>query len=118
MFSSLESEQRETVRLTKENKALVNGIFQLQTEVLLRHHLQTVPEIQVGAGLKFRLKLSTFLCCQVTSLQKQLKEQNDRSDSLSEQLSTTETRLQDLESQSEEKTKTIDSLKQELKVFD
>lgn len=33
MFVSLELEQRETSRLTKENKALVNGIFQLQTEV-------------------------------------------------------------------------------------
>ncbi|XP_078147033.1 uncharacterized protein LOC139918632 [Centroberyx gerrardi] len=30
---SLESEQKETTRLTKENKALINGIFQLQTEV-------------------------------------------------------------------------------------
>lgn len=38
VFSSLESEQRETSRLTKENKALVNGIFQLQTEVLLCNH--------------------------------------------------------------------------------
>ncbi|XP_051795633.1 kinesin-like protein KIF20B isoform X3 [Acanthochromis polyacanthus] len=33
VFSSLESEQRESSRLQKENKALVNGIFQLQTEV-------------------------------------------------------------------------------------
>lgn len=33
VFSSLELEQRETSRLTKENKVLVNGIFQLQTEV-------------------------------------------------------------------------------------
>lgn len=33
VFSSLELEQRETLRLTKENKALVNGIFQLKTEV-------------------------------------------------------------------------------------
>ncbi|XP_040922509.1 kinesin-like protein KIF20A isoform X3 [Toxotes jaculatrix] len=33
LSSSLESEQRETSRLMKENKALVNGIFQLQTEV-------------------------------------------------------------------------------------
>ncbi|XP_047183429.1 kinesin-like protein KIF20A isoform X3 [Scophthalmus maximus] len=31
--SSLESEQKETSRLTKENKALINGMFQLQTEV-------------------------------------------------------------------------------------
>ena len=35
VLSSLELEQRETARLQKENKALVNGIFQLQTEVLL-----------------------------------------------------------------------------------
>ncbi|KAG7217810.1 hypothetical protein INR49_020890 [Caranx melampygus] len=33
VMSSLEAEQRETSRLMKENKALVNGIFQLQTEV-------------------------------------------------------------------------------------
>ncbi|XP_054622933.1 kinesin-like protein KIF20B isoform X2 [Dunckerocampus dactyliophorus] len=33
VFSSLELERREMSRLTKENKALVNGIFQLQTEV-------------------------------------------------------------------------------------
>lgn len=33
MLASLEAEQREASRLQKENKALVNGIFQLQTEV-------------------------------------------------------------------------------------
>ncbi|XP_044194461.1 kinesin-like protein KIF20A [Thunnus albacares] len=33
LFVSLQSDQKETCRLTKENKALVNGIFQLQTEV-------------------------------------------------------------------------------------
>ncbi|XP_043958646.1 kinesin-like protein KIF20A isoform X3 [Gambusia affinis] len=33
VLSSLEMEQKETARLQKENKALVNGIFQLQTEV-------------------------------------------------------------------------------------
>ncbi|KAF7649825.1 hypothetical protein LDENG_00135440 [Lucifuga dentata] len=59
VFSSLESEQKETFRLTKENKALINGIFQLQT--------------------------------QVTTLQ-----------------------MQNLQSQSEEKDKTIDSLTQEV----
>lgn len=35
VMSSLEAEQRETSRLRKENKALVNGMFQLQTEVKL-----------------------------------------------------------------------------------
>ncbi|XP_077958827.1 kinesin-like protein KIF20B isoform X11 [Gasterosteus aculeatus] len=33
VLSSLEAKQREASRLVKENKALVNGIFQLQTEV-------------------------------------------------------------------------------------
>nr|XP_033472702.1 dynein regulatory complex protein 9-like [Epinephelus lanceolatus] len=82
VFSSLESEQKETSRLMKENKALVNGIFQLQTEV--------------------------------TDLQMKLKEQTDISDSLSEQLSTAKTRLQDLESQAEDKGHTIHSLTQEV----
>lgn len=79
---SLEAEQREVSRLQKENKALVNGIFQLQTEV--------------------------------TSLQVQLKQQTDRSDSLSEQFNATKTRLHDLEHQSEEKNNSISSLTQEV----
>nr|XP_046232599.1 kinesin-like protein KIF20A isoform X2 [Scatophagus argus] len=90
VLSSLASEQRETSRLSKENKALVNGIFQLQTEV--------------------------------TSLQTQLREQSDRCHSLSEQLSIAKTRLQDLESQSEEKgsninrlTREVERLRQEVK---
>ncbi|XP_078793250.1 uncharacterized protein kif20bb isoform X4 [Oryzias latipes] len=33
VLASLEAEQRESARLQKENKALVNGIFQLQTEM-------------------------------------------------------------------------------------
>lgn len=51
---------------------------------------------------------------QVTGLQERLQVQTDRSDSQSEQLSTTRTRLQELESQSEEKTKSIDSLTWEI----
>ncbi|XP_047465927.1 kinesin-like protein KIF20A isoform X2 [Mugil cephalus] len=82
VFSSLELEQRETARLLKENKALVNGIFQLQTEV--------------------------------SSLQTHLQEQSQRSDSLSEEVSVTRTRLQDVESQSEEKNKSLVSLTQEV----
>lgn len=35
VFSSLEAEQKEVSRLVKENKALVNGMFQLQNQVLL-----------------------------------------------------------------------------------
>lgn len=55
-----------------------------------------------------------LFCFQMTSLQAQLKEQTDRCDSLSEQLSTAKARLQDLESQSEEKANTISSLTQEV----
>lgn len=43
---SLEAEQREASRLQKENKALVNGIFQLQTEVCF-----------------FSFSSSFFFCC-------------------------------------------------------
>lgn len=50
----------------------------------------------------------------MTSLQKQLKEETDRSDSLSEEFSSTQSRLQDLEHQTEEKTKSINSLTQEV----
>ncbi|KAK1882018.1 Kinesin-like protein KIF20B [Dissostichus eleginoides] len=79
VFFSLEAEQRESGRLKKENKALINGIFNLQTEV--------------------------------TSLQTKLKEQTD---SQSEELNTAKARLQDLESQSEEKAVSYNSLTQEV----
>ncbi|KAL6095381.1 kif20b [Pungitius sinensis] len=81
VISSLEVERREASRLVKENKALVNGIFQLQTEV--------------------------------TSLQTELKEQTDRSDSPSQPPDSEKTRLQDLQSQSEERTQE-EGLKQEV----
>lgn len=43
VLASLEAEQRESARLQKENKALVNGIFQLQTEVRLLRRLSFSP---------------------------------------------------------------------------
>ncbi|XP_047232878.1 kinesin-like protein KIF20A isoform X2 [Girardinichthys multiradiatus] len=70
VLSSLEGEQKETARLQKENKALVNGIFQLQTEV--------------------------------TTLQTQLKQQTDTSNSLSKQVDLAKSRIQYLENQSKE----------------
>ncbi|XP_041829638.1 kinesin-like protein KIF20A isoform X2 [Melanotaenia boesemani] len=82
VFSSLEMEQKETSKLQKENKALVNGIFQLQTEV--------------------------------TALQMELRQQTDRSHSLSDQFNTAKSRLQDLENQSEEKNSSLNSLTQEV----
>lgn len=50
----------------------------------------------------------------MTTLQTQLREQTDSAHSLSEQLNTAKTRLQELLSQSEEKDKTVHSLTQEV----
>ena len=50
----------------------------------------------------------------MTSLKTQLREQTDSCDSLSEQLNAAKTRLQDLESQSEERVDIINSLTQEV----
>ncbi|KAM3592801.1 uncharacterized protein V6R79_025472 [Siganus canaliculatus] len=47
VMALLEAEQRETSRLTKENKALVNGMFQLQTQV---SGLQTQLRQQEDSG--------------------------------------------------------------------
>ncbi len=60
------------------------------------------------------IKKNVSNCFQVSGLQAHLKEQTDRCDSLSEQLNTAKTRLQELESQSEEKDNNISSLTKEL----
>uniref|UniRef100_A0A087XLK3 Kinesin-like protein n=1 Tax=Poecilia formosa TaxID=48698 RepID=A0A087XLK3_POEFO len=87
VLSSLEVEKKETARLQKENKALVNGIFQLQTEVLL--------------------------LILVTALQMQLKQQTDTCNSQSKQLDFTKLRTQYLENQLEESFSSIKSLTEE-----
>ncbi|KAM4525829.1 uncharacterized protein V3H82_000310 isoform 2-T3 [Fundulus diaphanus] len=81
MLSSLEVVQKETAKLQKENKALVNGIFQLQTEV--------------------------------TTLQMQLKQQTDTSNSLSKQLDLAKSHLQYTENQLDERSSSIKCLRQE-----
>ncbi|KAM6951596.1 LOW QUALITY PROTEIN: uncharacterized protein kif20bb [Aplochiton taeniatus] len=88
-LASLDKERRDTARLTKENKALVNGIFQLQTT-------------------------SQSQGSEVTALKTQLQQQTDRADSLSEQLDATKARLDSLQSQSEETIKRLESRNQEV----
>ncbi|XP_056153587.1 kinesin-like protein KIF20B [Lampris incognitus] len=88
LVSSLEMEESETARLNKENKSLVNGMFQLQQTI--QNHSS-----------------------EVASLQNQLSEQTELANSLSANLDDTKARLKQLESQSEEKTKTITCLTQE-----
>ncbi|XP_030257291.1 kinesin-like protein KIF20A [Sparus aurata] len=90
VFSSLESEQRETSRLTKENKALVNGIFQLQTEV---------------SGLKTQLREQTDRC---DSLSEQLNAAKTRLQSLESQ---SEERVDTINSLTQE----VERLRQEVK---
>lgn len=54
---------------------------------------------------------------QVTGVQTQLREKSERSVSLSEQLCSSQSRLQLLQSQSEEKSRTIGRLTQELETL-
>ncbi|XP_026206490.1 kinesin-like protein KIF20A [Anabas testudineus] len=88
VFSSLESEQRETSRLTKENKALVNGIFQLQTEVT---SLQKQLKEQTDRCESLSEQLSTTET-RLQELQSQSEEKNKSIDSLKQELKEQEAR--------------------------
>ncbi|XP_042161892.1 kinesin-like protein KIF20B isoform X1 [Oncorhynchus tshawytscha] len=81
----LEKERKETARLSKDNKALVNGIFQLQ---------QTSQKAESS----------------VKTLQTELIEQTERSANLLEELEAARALLKELEDKSNEKSKTVESL--------
>uniref|UniRef100_A0A8C7H5S1 Kinesin family member 20Bb n=1 Tax=Oncorhynchus kisutch TaxID=8019 RepID=A0A8C7H5S1_ONCKI len=85
VMALLEKERKETARLSKDNKALVNGIFQLQ---------QTSQKEESS----------------VKTLQTELIEQTERSANLLEELEAARALLKELEDQSNEKSKTIESL--------
>ncbi|XP_029620351.1 kinesin-like protein KIF20B [Salmo trutta] len=85
VMASLEKERKETARLSKDNKALVNGIFQLQ---------QTSQKAESS----------------VKTLQTELIEQTERSANLLEELETARALLKVLEDKSNEKSQTIESL--------
>ncbi|XP_029383575.1 kinesin-like protein KIF20A [Echeneis naucrates] len=71
VLSSLESEQRETSRLIKENKALVNGIFQLQTEVTgLQKQLKEKTDRSDSLSEQLKTKETCLLDLQSQSQQK------------------------------------------------
>ncbi|XP_062331297.1 kinesin-like protein KIF20B isoform X3 [Osmerus eperlanus] len=89
LVTSLEKERRDTARLTKENKALVNGIFQLQ-----------VTSEKAGS--------------EVTELQAKLRLQSQTTNQLSEELANAKTLQKELEDQVEDKTKTVEALTQEV----
>ncbi|KAJ4919071.1 hypothetical protein JOQ06_007907 [Pogonophryne albipinna] len=97
VFFSLEAEQRESGRLKNENKALINGIFTLQTEVT---SLQTKLKEQTDSQSE---ELNTA------------KARLQDMESQSEELNTAKSRLRDLESQSEEKAVSYNNLMQEVK---
>ncbi|XP_013878782.1 kinesin-like protein KIF20B isoform X2 [Austrofundulus limnaeus] len=90
VLSSLEVEQKETARLQKENKALVNGIFQLQKE---------------ATDLQTELKLQTD---RYDSLSEQLSRSKSRLLDLENQLGEKKTSMKSL-------TEEVDRLKQEVK---
>ncbi|KAK5880682.1 hypothetical protein CesoFtcFv8_021565 [Champsocephalus esox] len=101
VFYSLEAEQRESGRLKKENKALINGIFTLQTEVT---SLQTKLKEQTDSQSE---ELNTAKA-RLQDMESQSEELNTAKarlqdmESQSEELNTAKARLQDMESQSEE----------------
>ncbi|XP_015251664.1 PREDICTED: kinesin-like protein KIF20A [Cyprinodon variegatus] len=82
VLSSLEAEQKETARLQKENKALVNGIFQLQAEVTA---LQVQLKQKTDASTSLSEELDTAKS-RLHSLENQLEERNSSIRSLTEEV--------------------------------
>ncbi|CAB1451550.1 unnamed protein product [Pleuronectes platessa] len=108
LFSSLESEQKETSRLTKENKALVNGIFHLQTEM-------TSIQKQVQEKTDRADSLSEQLSSTQTRLQELQSQSEERSqtiNSLSDEMETLRHRAEEGEGPSVFHT-AMDELKKE-----
>ncbi|CAB1311911.1 unnamed protein product [Coregonus sp. 'balchen'] len=85
VIASLEQERKETARLSKDNKALVNGIFLLQ---------QTSQKVESS----------------VKTLQTELTEQTERSAKVSEELEAARALLKGLKDESNGKSQTIESL--------
>uniref|UniRef100_A0A8C7QDH6 Kinesin family member 20Bb n=1 Tax=Oncorhynchus mykiss TaxID=8022 RepID=A0A8C7QDH6_ONCMY len=85
VMASLEKERKETARLSKDNKALVNGIFQLQ---------QTSLKVESS----------------VKTLQTELTEQTERSAKLPEELEAARALSKGLKDKSNQKYQTIESL--------
>ncbi|XP_014013775.1 kinesin-like protein KIF20B isoform X2 [Salmo salar] len=85
VMASLEKERKKTARLSKDNKALVNGIFQSQ---------QTSQKVESS----------------VKTLQTELTEQTGRSAKLPEELEAARALLKGLKDKSNEKYQTIESL--------
>ncbi|XP_075891258.1 kinesin-like protein KIF20B isoform X2 [Nelusetta ayraudi] len=85
-FSSLESERRESSRLMKENKALVNGMFQLQKEVSgLMVQLQDETN-RSGCLSEERTATISVLKKQVDHLKEEVKEEDGEGSPVVEEL--------------------------------
>ncbi|RVE59266.1 hypothetical protein OJAV_G00186890 [Oryzias javanicus] len=82
VLASLEAEQRESARLQKENKALVNGIFQLQTEVTALQE-QLNQRTATADGLSEQLNTAKS---RLQDLQSQLEERTASASSFREEV--------------------------------
>ncbi|XP_044034097.1 kinesin-like protein KIF20B isoform X3 [Siniperca chuatsi] len=109
VFSSLESEQRETSRLLKENKALVNGIFQLQTEVT---SLQTQLKEQTDRCDSLSEQLSTAKT-RLQDLESQSEEKANAINSLTQEVEHLRQEEEEGRSSSSNFHTTIEELKKE-----
>ncbi|XP_051275749.1 kinesin-like protein KIF20B isoform X2 [Dicentrarchus labrax] len=96
VFVSLESERREASRLMKENKALVNGIFQLQTELT---SLQTQVREQTDECDSLSEQLSTAKTC-LQDLESQSEESADTINSLTQEVERLRQEVKEEEGQS------------------
>ncbi|XP_062234457.1 kinesin-like protein KIF20B [Platichthys flesus] len=91
LFSSLESEQKEASRLTKENKALVNGIFHLQTEMT-----------SIQKQVQEKTDRSDSLSEQLNSTQTRLQELQSQSEEKSQTINSLRDEMETLRHRAEE----------------
>ncbi|XP_024151133.1 kinesin-like protein KIF20A isoform X2 [Oryzias melastigma] len=96
VLASLEAEQRESARLQKENKALVNGIFQLQTEVTALQE-QLSQRTATADGLSEQLDAAKS---RLQDLESQLEEKTAAASSFREEVERLKLRLKEEEGRS------------------
>ncbi|KAM6964716.1 uncharacterized protein kif20bb [Tautogolabrus adspersus] len=111
VFASLESEQRETSKLTKENKALINGIFQLQTEVT---NLQSQLKEQTASSDSLSEHLDTAKT-RLHVLESQSEEQTSSISSLTQEVEQLRQKVKEEEGRSNSSNSVFHASMEELK---
>ncbi|KAF7203633.1 transcript variant X3 [Nothobranchius furzeri] len=111
VLSSLEMEQKETARLQKENKALVNGIFLLQTEVAA---LQTELKQQTNKSDSLSEQFDSAKS-RLQNLENQLEEKTDSIKRLTEEVDCLRQEVKEEEGRSRSNSSAFHTAMEELK---